>query len=286
MKRLILQKIISKRRFVNASAKILRPFFIQKKKKGGGVIKNLSLPFEVTDDKKVPKLEVKFLKDQRSERHMAITSTIDKEVSRKLQKREVKKKFADARATAEKKKVTTLSLIPESNYDVDEAGRDLSDKDKDNSKAEKEFVPASSTSKRQPISVTAPVKKRGDIAEATVKNNFSDRAASAIINATLRSYYIPEIIDKSMVRRAVTKKFEEVDKVPTVFGSGLYYDGRKDSILVQKQVDGKFYQSSKTEEHVSLVSLPDGNFRGYVTPENRKAHTISTCILNFLGSKN
>ena len=225
------------------------------------MIKNLSLPFEVADDKKVPKLEVKFLKDQRSERHMAITSTIDKEVSRKSQKREVKKKFADARATAEKKKVTTLSLIPESNYDVDEAGRDLSDKDKDNSKAEKEFVPASSTSKRQPIAVTAPVKKRGDIAEATVKNNFSDRAASAIINATLRSYYIPEIIDKSMVRRAVTKKFEEVDKVPTVFGGGLYYDGRKDSILVQKQVDGKFYHSSKTEEHVlhGLIKLLHAN---------------------------
>ena len=82
MKCLILQKIPPKRRFMDASAKTPTPFFTQKKE---GLIKGLSQLFEVADDKKVPKLEVKFLEDQHSERRMAITSTIDKEASSKLQ---------------------------------------------------------------------------------------------------------------------------------------------------------------------------------------------------------
>ena len=83
----------------------------------------------------------------------------------------------------------------------------------------------------------------------------------------------------------VTKKFYEIDKVPTTFGGGLCYDSRKDATLVQKQVDRKFYQSSKIEEHVSLVSLPDGNFLDHIILENGKAQTVSTCIIKFLGSK-
>ena len=66
--------------------------------------------------------------------------------------------------------------MPESNDD--EAGRDLIDEDKDNSKAVEEFFPVPSTSKRQFSSITVPVKKRGryfgDIAKAIVKNTVSN----------------------------------------------------------------------------------------------------------------
>ena len=67
---------------------------------------------------------------------------------------------------------------------------------------------------------------------------------------------------------------------------GIGYDGLKVVTLVQKRLDDKCYTSRKTQEHVTIVSPPDGKFMGYISPTDGKAITISKSIIQFLQEKN
>src|SRR6218665_186329 len=128
----------------------------------------------------------------------------------------------------------------------------------------------------------------GQIAEAKVRNSTSDRATASIVNPTLRTYNIPEIVDKSKVRRAVSAVHEEAEVTPTALCGGIGYDGRKDVTLVQERLDDKCYTSRKTQEHVTSVSLSDGKFVGHISPTGGKAMhvTILKIIVQFLQKKN
>src|SRR6218665_799156 len=55
-----------------------------------------------------------------------------------------------------------------------------------------------------------------------------------------------------------------------------------------RKLDDKCYTSRKTQEHVTIVSLPDGKFMGHISPTDDKAiHvTISKIIIQFLQEKN
>src|SRR6218665_1497631 len=109
---------------------------------------------------------------------------------------------------------------------------------------------------------------------------------ASIVNVTLRTYNIPEKVDKSKVWRAVAAVLEEAEVTLTALCGGIGYDGRKDVTLVQERLDDKCYTSRKTQEHVTIVSLPDGKFMGHISPTDGKAITISKSIIQFLQEKN
>ena len=135
-----------------------------------------------------------------------------------------------------------------------------------NSDSDFQMKPSTLTSGTASV-VKVALKNRGrdlrQIAEAKVWNSICDRATASIVNATLCTYNIPEIIDKSKVRRAVNVTFEEDDRVGE-----------------------KHYTSRKTEEHVTIVSLPDGKFLGHVSPTDGKAITVSKSLIQFLQEEN
>ena len=55
---------------------------------------------------------------------------------------------------------------------------------------------------------------------------------------------------------------------------------------MQERVTEKHYTSRKTEEHVTIVSLPDEMFLGHVSLTDGKAITVSTAIIQFLKENN
>lgn len=126
-----------------------------------------------------------------------------------------------------------------------------------------------------------------EIIETQSRYGASDRCTSAIVNATLRTFGIPAIIDKSKLSRAQKRKFSEVNQDTFSFGGGIYYDGRKDLSVIQtrKPVENgkfKFYRTIKREEHISIVSQPEGLFLGYVPIKKSTAKPVSESIISLL----
>lgn len=136
-------------------------------------------------------------------------------------------------------------------------------------------------------------KKRNlsEIVEAKSRYGVSYRCTSAIVNATLRTYNIPEIIDKSRLVRAEKRKFSELEQDTVSFGGGVYYDGRKDLSIMQKKkkVENgkfKFYRTIEREEHISMISQPEGLFLGYVPVKNSTSKSSSNAIISLLQQQN
>lgn len=134
-------------------------------------------------------------------------------------------------------------------------------------------------------------KDLSEITEVQSRYTSSDRLTAALVNATLRTFNIPVVVDKSKLRRTHKRKFSEMNEWTVDFGGGLYYDSRKDESKVHyKKVDehGKFryYRSTERESHYSLVSQPEGLFLGYVVPEGGTADKVSKTISSFLKDKN
>lgn len=74
-----------------------------------------------------------------------------------------------------------------------------------------------------------------EIVETQSRFTTSDRATTAITNATWKTFKIPIIIDKSKLRWATKRKFSEIDHELVLFGSSLFYDSRKDLTIFQKK---------------------------------------------------
>lgn len=130
-----------------------------------------------------------------------------------------------------------------------------------------------------------------EIIEAQSRFSYSHRGTAAIVNATLKTFQIPVIIDKSKLQRAEKRKFQEINEVSYDFGGGLYYDSRKDNTMTQTEKlcengKTKFYRSSKRQEHYSIVSQPNDSFMGFLNVEDGGADAGSTAILKFIDEKN
>lgn len=130
-----------------------------------------------------------------------------------------------------------------------------------------------------------------EIIEAQWRYSGSDRMTTAIVNATLRTFEIPTIIDKSKLRRAQELQCSEVSQETFSFGGGIYYDSRKDLSIshTKKLVENgrsKFYRKIEREEHYSIVSQPEGLFLGHVPVKNGTAKLGSQAIVSFLKKEN
>lgn len=99
-----------------------------------------------------------------------------------------------------------------------------------------------------------------EIVETQSRFSFSHRGTAEIVNATLKAFQIPVIIDKSKLQRAQKRTFasmNETDETCLKFGGGLYYDSRKDETITRtKKLDEngkfKFYRTVSRQEHYSL----------------------------------
>lgn len=130
-----------------------------------------------------------------------------------------------------------------------------------------------------------------EIVEVQSRFSYSARGTAAIVNATLKTFKIPVIIDKSKLQRAQKLTLEEMKEKSTVFGGGLYYDSRKDVTMIQTPKLGengklKSYRSIMRQEHYSLVAQPNDLFMGFVNTKDGGAKSASEAILSFIKDKN
>lgn len=181
-------------------------------------------------------------------------------------------KITNKRSASVLSRQKSYAIITNEEYESITEGEDGNDSD---------FKLPSTTNKRKGLP---------EIIEAQTRFGTSVRATSAIVNATLREFDIPTVIDKSKLIRAQKRKFKEVDNYPVVLGGALYYDSRKDRTIIptrKRDENGKMkiYRNIRREEHYSLVSEPPGIFLGFVAVENGTAAAGSEAIINFLEEK-
>ncbi|GBL86982.1 hypothetical protein AVEN_218705-1 [Araneus ventricosus] len=135
-----------------------------------------------------------------------------------------------------------------------------------------------------------------DLTETVIiaqRYNVSERAVayitSAVLHAALKAVITSSgqssditsalIVDKNKIRRGKLKvarnlKQRSTDDDPI---KSLYFDGRKDETKTQT---GIF-----REENISLVSEPNSQYVGHVTPSSASAHDETTVIFEYITSQ-
>ena len=253
---------------------------------------------EISDlfDEIVLKMERDFFVDQQNSRKIQISSTVDKEATRKQHQKQSTKKAEDTRsALGRQQQESQLEIVPSESVETGEDENETIEEGsiskclEHNSDSDFKMIPSNSTSNTAGEGNIVLMNRRRNlcqIAEEKIQNSISDRTTAAVVSPTLRTYNIAEIVDKSKVHRAVNVKLEEKYVASIVVCVGIGYDGQKDVTLMQERVGEKHYTSRKTEEHITIISIPDNKFLGHVSPTNGKAKTVSTALIQFLKEKN
>lgn len=118
----------------------------------------------------------------------------------------------------------------------------------------------------------------------------SDRAAAAVASALLEDLGVvthddmSNIIDRHKIRRERKKNRMECQDFNTIVTNnlkGLYFDGRKDQTLTQKNIEGMLHQQRVLEEHVPQIEKPGYKYVGHLSPINSSAKDITKSITKF-----
>lgn len=236
---------------------------------------------------KIPVVERSFIQDQRTDRKRYI-GPVDVPYTAKVQKRIHRVSLLEERALQVQKKEVKdfreaeakLNLYRESeSLHMEYDGNDIGNKIQSTNALPE---PERPTCSQQRISL-----KR--TATVAARYELGHRATAAIISAVLEDHGIvtpqdtSKVVDKNKVRREMKKVMVSLQKEGQASTlRGLYFDGRKDLTLVQKEINDKRYQSSIREEHISMVKQPENTYLGHTTPVSGCAKDICESMLNTL----
>lgn len=100
----------------------------------------------------------------------------------------------------------------------------------------------------------------------------------SITNSTNESPNI--VIDKNKIRRERTKSRLNTTNQNTVFQiTSVYFDGKRDSTLIDEKRRNRIYREKIAEEHISVISKPDSKYVRHFTPGSGTARSIYSGIL-------
>ena len=230
-------------------------------------------------DKKIPKQEIRFMKDQRNSRSMVIGGA-DKQLSNrnvKIYKRQL-----------EKLRQTTAPSIPSSSTTTDKNIFDNIDESSSEENIDCDFEPSTSQCKQNRIKIPS-------LSLSCDRAGVSDRAGALIASSVLCDVGIIQkddlscVIDKNKLRRgkiAQRKVLQDQEKSSTETIRSIFFDGRKDETLCQVRRGTKMYTSTSPEEHYAILEEPNTKYLGHVTPAGSTAEDVSNALLKFLRTKN
>ena len=66
----------------------------------------------------------------------------------------------------------------------------------------------------------------------------------------------------------------------------IFFDGRKDKIIVQEKKGSSYYMIEVVEEHIVLLSQPGSVYIGYVTPDFGSSEDITQSFIKELHLRN
>ena len=230
---------------------------------------------------RVPTAERDFLSDQRSDRHMVI-DRVDKATTVANRKR-------TERRTARVKQYLPLPPSNETFISGDvfedsssskESGDESSDYD-----APQQFRPH----KRRP---KGHVRDISVLAEACDRTGVSNRAAAFLASSLLQDAGVitesntTSVIDKKRIERARKKlrMYSLAANKKALQPQSLYFDGRKDQSLTQKEINGSLHQRTIVEEHITLLSEPDSQYIGHFATTQGSSLAIFNGIINYFNS--
>lgn len=128
------------------------------------------------------------------------------------------------------------------------------------------------------------------IAKTLDRFGISDRAAAAIVSATLQdaglitNEDLVNVVDRSKIRRARERERNLCSASSENIKDelfGLYFDGRKDKTLTM--IDSR--RKTIVEEHISLVKEPGSVYIGHLAIQSGKAAIVSRNLKQYLDEK-
>ena len=238
--------------------------------------------------RKIPKIEWNFIKDQRNERLMVISS-VDKVVTKQLEKK------IERKAKECKKIIDVQEGVPGTSgtsiFEISPLKSEKSEVSSENSSDDEFQCPIF---KKPKILETSKAQMRLSLpytAKAADLTGASNRNVAKIVNAVLQDLKIiskeqPEkVVDKNKIRREVhknRKRLTEFTDQNTEILKAIYFDGRKDPTI--QQVEGRRIQ--KQEEHISLIKEPNSIYFGHLSLQPPVcSKDIKNQILQYLGNK-
>ncbi|GBN19616.1 hypothetical protein AVEN_209229-1 [Araneus ventricosus] len=120
----------------------------------------------------------------------------------------------------------------------------------------------------------------------------SDRAVVAIVSSVLHhvglitSNNSDLVVDENKLRREKAKvrkdlKSQALSEAQAIPLKGLYFDGRKDSTLIEERVDTKRYTRKSKEEHLCLIEELASRYIIHLSPSFGTAKQISATIIGY-----
>ena len=156
-----------------------------------------------------------------------------------------------------------------------------------------EFFDPGKNIKKEPIVKQARVNINNTVLVAQ-RYGLSDRATAAISTAVLVDHGIVSpadsslVLDKNKIRRSkrrlnalLTQIFNN-DLVPC---KNLYFDGRKDSTILQIKQGSKYKKSIIKEEHISVLTEPESTYIGHFVPLSGSGQDICDGLHNLILEK-
>ena len=242
-----------------------------------------------SEDKKIPELELVFVRDQRrrvgNKGHMQMGS-LDKKVTSEMQE------CLDAKADTENNCDDDPVSTPLENEqdDIDDSEPDEVYDDLESDDSDDDFVPPDlarheHSQNRMTLS---------NLARECMRWGVSPKAGASIANAALIDANVvtrdnqKNIIDKNKLKRQMTKYQEDIrtnqmNKLKLEPPVGIYFDGKKDDTLTLEKDDRGIWKVVQyNEEHYTLGIEPGGEYLGHLEPDGGKAVEISESMLKYL----
>lgn len=170
------------------------------------------------------------------------------------------------------------------------AARNINDDNAEVEDNDSEYPPPSKKMKIEPKKKSFKLKNASIICD---RYNMSDRAAAAIISATLQDVELitetdrSKVIDRNKLRRSrkaernVSLKYD-IEEIVGLYILNFWPEGQK-SYKNNKRY-GVSRNITKYEEHISIISEPGSQFVGHISPLIGKASDKQKCILRFCGT--
>lgn len=234
-------------------------------------------------NKKVPLIERTFLCDQRTERKMRIGG-VDKEITKKIQKRDERRSHERAGPS---KSLAATSVDVTDLLEESSSSEDLSEDPEFKWSYSLDTVPAKIGPKKTgQLRIPLP-----NIARMADMTGASNRTVAKIETAALQDFGLVSsdnpinVIDKSKIRRELTKKRKAVQEIANHSEKsiqGIYFDGRKDQTMML--VQGR--RITKQQEHISIIEEPGSTYFGHISinPPGT-ALNISKSIITYIKAK-
>ena len=172
---------------------------------------------------------------------------------------------------------TSIDEVPSASESKESSGEEYDDHG---------MSPQAKRKKRNVLDISA-------LAEACDRTGVSHRAAAFLASSVIQDAGVitkkdaTSVIDKNKVQRARKKARTSnlASNNTALHLKSLYFDGRRDQTLSQREIDGRLHQRTVVEEHITLLNEPQSQYVGHFTAASGSSQSIFNGMIAHLDLK-